>query len=165
MEFFGGTINYSLLTVNGQWLKVSSSRIIRGMLRERLLRVLAVLVIGIAALHIGATVFSLYWTLWWYDWILHLLGGIFLALLVFWVRFLSGYLPAPSPPPAQRIFAFILFWTLLFGIGWEMFERLLGHTWSIEGYWLDTAIDLALDFTGGLVGFLFVVRRYPSHVG
>ncbi|HEY4508106.1 MAG TPA: hypothetical protein VJJ55_00430, partial [Candidatus Paceibacterota bacterium] len=64
------------------------------MSRARLLRILALLVCVIALMQSAAIVFSLYWTLWWYDILLHFLGGIFIGLLVLWVRFLSGYFPA-----------------------------------------------------------------------
>ena len=128
--------------------------------RDRLLRVLAVLSLGIAVLHIGAIVFHLYWFFWWYDMFLHLLGGVFIALLVLWVRFFSGYIKKPAIFSVRRVFLFTLLGLLVIGIGWEVFERLLGPTWSVEGYWLDTGIDIALDIVGGVVGWFYFVKKY-----
>lgn len=136
------------------------------MSRSRLLRVLVALISGIAVLHTVATVFSLYWTLWWYDMPLHFLGGVFITLLVLWVWFLSGYVVAPTATtPATRVFLFTVLWLIVIGIGWEAFERALGHTWSVEGYWLDTGIDIALDIIGGAVGFLFFRNKYMNTHG
>lgn len=130
------------------------------MSRTRLLHILALLVCVIAVLHIAAIVFYLYWELWWYDMLLHLLGGVFIVLFVLWIRFFSGYVAVPAHFELGRAFLFTLFWLLVIGIGWEAFERALGHTWSIEGYWLDTTIDVAFDIAGGTVGWFYFVRRY-----
>ncbi len=128
--------------------------------RERLLRFLATLVLIVALLHIGATVFYLYWTLWWYDMVVHFLGGVFIGLLTLWMVFFSEYLGTHRMSSRATVLIIMLLGTLGIGIGWEIFERLLGHTWSVEGYWLDTGIDLFLDSAGGLVGFFFFMKRY-----
>lgn len=135
------------------------------MSRRRLLSTLAVLVCVIAVMHIIATLFFLYWTLWWYDVILHFLGGIFSGLLVLWLRFFSGYFGSPSIPPEGRVLCFAVVTTLCIGVGWEVFERLLGHTWSIEGYWLDTSLDVILGLFGGTIAFLFFRSRYMDAHG
>lgn len=135
------------------------------MSRVRLLHILALLVCAIAVLHIAATIFYLYWEFWWYDMLLHFLGGMFIGLLVLWLRFFSGYISTPAFLSARHAFLFTLFWLVVIGIGWEAFERALGHTWSLEGYWLDTSIDVALDIIGGVVGFLFFKDKYMNAHG
>src|SRR3989338_2700741 len=105
------------------------------MSRARLLRILALLVCVIALMQGAAIAFSLYWTLWWYDILLHFLGGGFFWVLLLWGRFLSGYFPAPSFPwsPGRLfLFLFTLSLTLVIGTGWEAFEWLVGNTWSME---------------------------------
>ncbi len=133
------------------------------MSRDYLLRVLAVLVCVIAVMHLLAISFHLYWTFWWYDIILHFLGGVFIGLLSLWLRFFSGYFGTPRIPARTRVFYFVGVSVLTIGIGWEVFERVLGHTWSVEGYWLDTILDVILDFLGGIVAFKFFNRKYMSH--
>lgn len=135
------------------------------MQRDKLLRTLAFLSVGIAFLHITAIVFYLYWIFWWYDMFVHFLGGIFIALFVLWIQFFSGYVSVPVSFSARHAFFFTLFWLFAIGIGWEVFERLVGHTWSIEGYWLDTSIDVALGIIGGVVGFLFFRGKYMNTHG
>lgn len=92
--------------------------------------------------------------------ITHIIGGIFIALLVLWIRFLSGYMGNPSIPSVSRILYLALLGVIIIGISWEMFERLLGMTWNLEGYWVDTITDMAMDIIGGLVGALFFVKQY-----
>src|SRR3989338_1331844 len=101
--------------------------------RNRLLRDIAVLVCIIAALQFTAISFHLYWTFWWYDIILHFLGGIFVGLLILWFRFFSGYFGVHQHTSEVSTFFFIVIATLIVGVGWEAFERALGQTWSVEG--------------------------------
>ena len=130
--------------------------------RNRLLYTLAMLICVIAAMHLAATIFFLYWTLWWYDIILHFLGGVFVGLLVLWLQFLSGYFGTPALPSSRKVFSVMLVAVLAVGVGWEVFERLLGHTWSVEGYWLDTSVDVVLDLLGSVVAFFHFKSRYMN---
>ena len=134
------------------------------MSREKLLRILASLVLAMAVLHIGAIIFDLYWNLWWYDIALHFLGGVFVALLVLWLCFFSGYFPVVPIGSKVAVFWLAFLSTLAIGAGWEIFERLAGHIWSPEGYWLDTMSDVACDVAGGLLGYLLFIRKVFPHV-
>ena len=131
--------------------------------RSRLLSLIAGLIFLIASLHLAATLFSLYWTLWWFDIILHLLGGIFAGLLVLWLRFFSGYIGTSPVPPGKKLIPLVVLGVVGIGVGWEVFERLLGHTWSVEGYWLDTTVDIVLDLLGGMLALGYFTRRFITH--
>lgn len=133
------------------------------MSRDHLLRILAFLSVGIAFLHITAIVFYLYWIFWWYDMLVHFLGGVFAALLSLWFLFFSGYVRAKAAPTVFRVFVMALLSVVLLGVLWEVFERLSGQTWSVEGYWLDTGVDMVFDVLGGFFGFLFFRSRYMVH--
>ena len=133
------------------------------MSRSRLLSILAVLVCLIALLHFTAMAFYLYWTLWWYDIILHFLGGAFVGLLALWLRYFSGYAGIADSSRARSALYFVLCATLGIGIGWEVFERLLGLTYSVEGYVFDTSIDLLMDCLGSLVAFQLCKRTLTPY--
>ena len=126
--------------------------------RERLLKILAAIVVLVAVLHITATIFDLYWRLWWFDIPLHLLGGVFSGLFVVWVCFFSGYLPFRTP--RRRV----LFWSAIFGAvaigaGWEVFEGLFHIVANpFFSYAFDTAKDLLMDTLGGFTAALFLIR-------
>jgi len=127
-------------------------------MRQKLLHILAVLILVVVALHLVAFQYSLYWHFWWYDIVVHFLGGLFAGLLSAWIVFYSGYIRDPRLT-RWSLFLAIILGTLAIGVGWEVFERLLGHTWSPEGYWLDTSTDVLMDVLGGLLCFLFLARN------
>ena len=134
------------------------------MSRDRLLLILAALVLAIFALHIIALFLHLYWVLWWYDIIVHFLGGAFTGLLIVWLRYFSGYFGVPRIAASEKeLMYLILVGTLGVGVGGEVFERAFGHTWSLEGYWLDTAVDLIMDIAGGITAFHFFKNRSVAH--
>ena len=93
---------------------------------------------------------------------MHFLGGVFVGLLVLWLQFLSGYFGTPALPSSRKVFSVMLVAVLAVGVGWEVFERLLGHTWSVEGYWLDTSVDVVLDLLGSVVAFFHFKSRYMN---
>ena len=128
------------------------------MSRTSLLYILAGLIIIVAALHGSALMFSLYWHFSWFDILPHTLGGMFVSLLSVWLWFFSGYMGAHPIPTSVVLFWVALFSALSIGIGWEVFERVLGHTWSPEGYWFDTHVDIISDTVGGIIIGLFLAR-------
>src|SRR3989338_7090653 len=125
--------------------------------RNHLLYILAGLIVTVAALHAVALVFSLYWFYWWYDLVQHFLGGAFCALFAVLVCFFSGYMRLERPTTAALI-RFAVLAAVCIGFGWELFERVLGHSWSPEGYYLDTGIDIVMDTLGGLAGALLLFK-------
>ncbi len=129
------------------------------MTRQNLLYILLSLIVGVATLHTAASVFSLYWRLAWFDMLPHFFGGAFVALGLFWLSFFSGYRGARHLPDSVSVFTLIFVGTLIVGVGWEVFEYLLGHIWSPEGYWLDTVTDLCVDMLGALAVYFCIRHR------
>ena len=85
----------------------------------------------------------------WFDILLHILGGLWVAVLGAWAF--------------SRLGVHVTFWQLLglalaVGIAWEMFEYLFGIGGSnFMSYQADTLKDLADDCVGGALGF-FLLR-------
>lgn len=128
--------------------------------RTTLLYIIAGLILCIAALHAAAFSFYLYWSLWWYDLLLHYLGGAFAALIFVWVRYYSGYFRLEKPT-MLRLCVMAIAGALLVGAGWELFERLLNvHIWwsGPEGYVLDTMMDIVMDTLGGITAAFVLMR-------
>ncbi len=128
------------------------------MLRTRLLHILAVLVLLVALLHGLAFAYFLYWRLSWFDNFPHFFGGMFVSLLSIWMWYFSGYMGSHSLPKPLTLFWYTVLSAFVIGVGWEVFERVLNLTWSPEGYWLDTSMDVASDVLGGVVSY-FLLRR------
>lgn len=125
----------------------------------------AVLVL-VAVLHLLAIEHDWYFYFWWFDIMMHFLGGLWVGLIT------SAYLISPKNVlfPRSRSFGslympiFII--ALIIGVGWELFELLGGimHL-SDRGYLFDSVKDLLNDSLGGLVGATFTYRTFTVNIG
>ncbi len=128
------------------------------MLRTRILHILTAMVLLVALLHGLAFAYVLYWKLSWFDNFPHFFGGMFVSLLSVWLWYFSGYLGVYPLPKLRTLFWYTVLSAFVIGVGWEVFERVLNLTWSPEGYWLDTSMDVLSDVLGGVVSY-FLLRR------
>jgi hypothetical protein len=114
-----------------------------------------VLFITLTALYAVGLAFDLPWYYWWYDIMLHILGGMlagFVAVSV--VRADQGEQNLGIMVTRGIIAALIL------GLLWELFELIIGATFvTVEGYPRDTFIDLLCDVSGGILGSLYNYRH------
>ena len=107
----------------------------------------------LAALHGAAEYFSLYWYLWWFDIVVHFVGGATLGLALLW--FVTFELPSRIHVP--RVATAIMV-TLTFGVVWEVFEYATGTSGAVH-YWSDTLLDLLMDLIGSAAA-CFAFARY-----
>lgn len=119
---------------------------------------LALLSALIGGLHLLAIEFNLYWELPFFDVLLHFLGGMWVALIVFWFLYIAKLVPVmPS-----RALWYMLAGVLVVGISWEVYEQSFALRFALN-YPLDTSIDIAMDIVGALVAYRFVkTSRYRS---
>lgn len=122
-------------------------------MKHRLLYISFGLIILLGALHWTASMLYLYWTISWFDTMMHFLGGVSLGILSLWTLYASGIFKRLTPNQARAIITAIMI-VLAIGVGWEIFENLNGLTQSTEGYKLDTIHDLLADTLGALVAGL-----------
>ncbi|HVU75383.1 MAG TPA: hypothetical protein VHD38_00920 [Candidatus Paceibacterota bacterium] len=96
-------------------------------------------------IHIG-----FYYTVPWWDVLVHFLGGVWVALIWSWVLLWHGYRVSVWQCALSG---------LVVGIGWEIFEKVVGLGGSpFMPYWVDTAKDLLDDTLGGIAAWLIVQR-------
>jgi len=123
-------------------------------------RILIILIAAIAALigilHLLALEFYLYWTLWWFDILLHFLGGAWVALTAFWFFFCAHVMPRISRTTTTVVVSMLCV-TLAVGVAWEIFEYVLG-VYDSPNYVFDTATDIVMDALGSLAASLVVLR-------
>ncbi len=105
----------------------------------------------LASLHLNATVGQWYVRYRGFDIIMHILGGIGLALSIYWilVTFLPNY--------ALSFWRIILL-TFLAGVAWEVFEAvndIAGAPVGTTAYYLDTLKDLFDDALGAVIATYF----------
>lgn len=115
---------------------------------------IVVLSLVIAGLHFTANMYYLYWAWWWFDILMHFLGGLFIGLsALWWLRF-------EVPISIRRFFPkFLTTFTvvLIVGIVWEVFEYVVG-AYGASNYVLDTTLDLVMDIAGMLAAYLVFLR-------
>lgn len=115
-------------------------------MRRRLLYLQLVVVSLIAVLDIHFGLDRMYfWTLWWFDIPLHILGGAWAGLCTAWLAAHLGYRPT---------LAICLGGAFLIGGSWEIFEYIfhIGGS-AFMSYPLDTAKDMADDVIGGAIAY------------
>lgn len=126
------------------------------MRKASLLYTALVLVVILGGLHLLAIHFYFYWTLWWFDILMHTLGGFAGTLFILWFI---------SPVTGFRS-AFIAILALLaIGVVWEIFEYVYDIA-VIGNYWQDTIGDLISDVVGAILACLYAmsgrIREYFS---
>ena len=108
-----------------------------------------VVLIVTAFLHLLGFWLYLYWVFWWYDVVLHALGGAWVALAALWFFTYIG----KSQPSAVTLACVIVV-----GVLWEIFEVLIGIPRE-SNYVLDTSLDLLMDIVGALLTLFFLRRK------
>lgn len=106
----------------------------------------------VAALHAAAYEYYFYWSMWWYDIMMHGLGGLLIGLIAAW----AITFPLREKLKVSRFF-FIVGVTLFVGILWEVFEYTVGtyaNYNSFNSYVFDTMTDIGMDTAGAFVATL-----------
>lgn len=107
------------------------------------------LVLFFAFLHVLALHFYFYWTVWWFDIFMHVLGGFIFGTLF-------ALLLLHSASGRGKSFLLIICGALVAGILWEIFEYKTGLTFTTAGnYMIDTISDLLSDVVGGLSAYIY----------
>lgn len=135
------------------------------MQKYSLLYIALVITALVAVLDFIAMSFDLYWSLWWFDNVVHFLAGLAGGCVAVWFLFDSGLFYKKPPTIVQSIIgAFVLL--MIVGVAWEIFEYANGLTQSTESYPLDTFHDLLSDAAGsvlaGLIGVKSIFRTQKS---
>ena len=121
----------------------------------RTFALLSVALLGllIAFLQLLATHYFLYWEFWWYDIMMHFLGGLFIGTGFLWFLYFEfSHLVKRIP-----LFAVTFLAVLGVGIAWEIFEYVT-NSYNASNYTLDTSLDIAMDIAGMMVAYLLFKR-------
>ncbi|MFZ2523375.1 MAG: hypothetical protein WAW92_03225 [Minisyncoccia bacterium] len=95
-----------------------------------------------------AEIFYFHWTLWWYDVILHFMGGACAATAFIYFYYIFFKFSQFNKIKAINL-SFVF--TLFVGLVWEVYELQQGDTSFSDGifYYRDTISDLIVDCCGG----------------
>ena len=116
------------------------------------------LVITFGALHFVAEKFYLYWTLWWFDNLIHLVAGFAGGLVIVWLLFASDEFNNRVSATFKVVLTVVAS-VLVVGIAWEIFEYVNKITQTTESYALDTSLDLLFDVLGAVLASVAGVKR------
>ncbi len=107
-------------------------------------------IIGVLDIYFGVGQ-SYFWTIWWWDILLHVLGGVWAGLFGAWVAGFFGI---------RATFIQCILFALVIGVGWEIFEYINGLGDSVfMSYTADTIKDLFDDTLGGAFAYYLVQRE------
>ena len=122
------------------------------MSRRKLFLISASIIIFIFIINYLANFFYWYSSVWYFDMIMHFLGGFWVALALVWLFF-------PENINYKLIFGF-LFGTLIVGLGWEFFEFFINANVARLPFDLvDTTSDLLFDLLGGCFALAFFSQK------
>jgi ABC-type multidrug transport system fused ATPase/permease subunit len=118
------------------------------------------LMIILGALHFLAITFYFYWTLWWFDNLMHLLAGFSGGLITIWFLFDSDLFFKRFPTTFES-FLYVIIAVLIVGVAWEIFEYVnkITGTESVEEYISDTIHDLMADALGAISASFVWTKR------
>lgn len=107
---------------------------------------IAVFSLLIAVLNGIAFQYSLYWSVWWFDILMHFFGGALVGFFILWGAYF--FRPPPARIPARGV---VIGGALMVGVAWEIFEFIVGaRVPDSHAYRIDTMLDLFMDVVGAL---------------
>ena len=132
---------------------------------ERHKKLLIVLAVSglLAILNWYANAYFLYFRFWWFDIVMHFLGGVFSALALLWAyHYVFGKY---FDQRRERLLLVALVGTLIVGVLWEVFESIAGIH-ALEGNIIpDTSLDIIMDLLGAYVAFrAFIPQKNSDEV-
>lgn len=122
------------------------------MSRKKLFAEIAFLVCGIFILNFAASRFYWYSSIFWFDMLMHFLGGLWLGLVFIWLY----------RTRAMETVSFLKIMASVFVIGflWEIYEIIVNSSFAQNPFDIyDTVSDLFFDSAGGATAILYVFRR------
>ncbi len=123
-------------------------------MKNKILLVSFFLILVTGVLHIIGSINHLYWNSFWFDALMHFLGGLSIGSLSLWIWYASGIFEISTPNKREAMITTVLC-AILVGLGWEFFESAYGIALPAGGnYHIDTFHDLVFDFLGGIVAGL-----------
>lgn len=122
------------------------------MQQNKIFRAMFWILFIVGAMNAIAYKLYLFWTVIWFDMVMHFLGGLFVSLFFF--AMLSVLKSKLSY--VEKLVLGVVF-TVLVGLVWEYYELVIGVTNLADTvYWGDTGMDIVMDTLGSIVGVLFV---------
>jgi len=112
----------------------------------------------LAVLHLVAMELYFYWTVWWFDNLIHFLAGLAGGMTALWAFYNSGIFFKHSPR-LWEIIIISLSCIFVVGVAWEYFEFVYGLTEVDASHYIsDTFLDLTMDLLGSVVASIIGMK-------
>jgi|GEM_PF-370575 len=110
-------------------------------------------------LHSVGSYYSWYWVYPWFDVVVHIVSGLWIGLLILWLASVMGQINSLKEYKVKSfLIAFVS--AVLIGVIWELLENYTQITFTkANDYNLNTALDIVNDAIGGILAYLYFVRR------
>lgn len=131
-----------------------------GMARRVYILFILVILAAMAVLEYYASLNFWYWRFWWFDMIMHTLGGLSVTLAALWVIFLrKNEHPKEARTSSVALVAFAAI--SIVGIGWEVFEIIAHRFFNLRtgGGW-NAVSDLSFDLVGSSIAVIIFLMIY-----
>ena len=131
------------------------------MLKKPLLVEIFILFFIVGSLHLIATIYHLYWSIYEFDSVVHFFGGMALSTFFIWFYFFSRFF-SPQKRSLTQFLVISIIGAMFVAISWESFELIFKQT-SVQkiDYAYDTTMDLTMDFLGAVVAcFYAYIKEY-----
>lgn len=131
--------------------------------RKKLIKALAILIFFVFVVNFLANKFYWYSSIWYFDMIMHFLGGSAVAFAYFWIFSMpifksEDYLQS-GEPDARFILRTIIF-VFFIGVAWEFFEYIFNNLIAQNNFnLLDTISDVFFDLAGGVFAVLYFYKK------
>ena len=105
---------------------------------------------------------SLYWSFPQFDSLLHILAGLWVALVILWLASAFGQIGSLKE---YRVKSFLIAFVsaVLVGIIWELLENIFQlSSVNSNNYAFNTSMDIFTDALGGALAYLYFVQRKKS---
>lgn len=114
-----------------------------------------VLFLTVGVLHLAASIYHLYWSVYEFDSLVHFFGGAAISVFFAWFYFFSGFF-TPTERSLTRFLMVSILGGMFVAISWESFELIFKQTTTQKmDYAYDTTMDLIMDFLGALAGCFY----------
>ena len=110
----------------------------------------------VAVLHYISLKYYLYWTLPWFDILMHTLGGFLVALFIIFILNSYGRIEELKK---HKVFLLLLIYglTLVVGLTWELWEVFVGFTDTFNDLG-DTILDIVMDIIGAAIAIVYTKK-------
>lgn len=128
------------------------------MSRTKLFVLITGLILFVFLIHIFANKFFWYYSIWYFDMPMHMLGGFISGLVSIFILSSKKFLHSSNIALILKILAGVL----IIGIAWEIFE-FSANTYFVKSLFLanrlDSVSDIFFDLSGGIIAILYYFKN------